>query len=222
MLTKHLPHISFASTADEIKAETMLFSASPEFAMENGGEITRNAVHFLMNSLDAFEDNSAVVIDTRVHMLMPGMFPAIGGWHCDAIPRGKDGQPDFTRTSIIDNIRHYLLVVDAGTGSLTEFLEASPTFTSTLERLDTPPGKTVWGHHSEVVQNNLASGLVSSTLIESGKLYEFSAKDYHRATPATGSGWRFFLRASVNTLNSPKNEIRNQVQVYLPTEHLGW
>lgn len=49
------------------------------------------------------------------------------------------------------------------------------------------------------------------------------AEDYHRAIPATGSGWRFFLRASVNTLTrGPLNEIRNQVQVYLPSEHLGW
>lgn len=66
-------------------------------------------------------------------------------------------------------------------------------------------------------------GAVPVSRVESGKLYEFDARDYHRAIPATGSGWRFFLRASVNTLTKgPLNEIRNQVQVYLPSEHLGW
>jgi hypothetical protein len=221
-MLKQISPLDFSSTADQIKAETMLFSASPQFALFNGGYLTRTAVSLLMNRLDAFEDNSAVVIDTRVHMLMPGMFPAIGGWHCDAIPRGADGQPDFTRTSIIDNIRHYLLVVDAGTGSMTEFLDVQPSYTKSLESLQVPAGKTVWGYHSEMIEASLEGDRRNVKTVESGKLYEFGAKDYHRAIPATGSGWRYFFRASVNTLNSPKNEIRNQVQVYLPSEHLGW
>jgi hypothetical protein len=223
-MLKQNERFRFSATADQIKAETMLFSASPQFAMDNGGAITRGAVDFLMNSMAAFGHNSAVVIDTRVHMLMPGMLPAIGGWHCDAIPRGQDGQTDFSRKSIIDNIRHYLLVVDAGTGSVTEFLDEDDLYQKSILDLKVPEGEiNTWGFHSRSIDAFLKAGMTKAKRVESGKLYEFAAHDYHRAIPATGSGWRYFLRASVNTLTrGPLNEIRNQVQVYLPSEHLGW
>ena len=219
MLRKLTRDFTFTASADDIKNETMVFSASPEFAYRNGGTWTRNAVHLLEN-IGAFDDTDNIVIDTRVHMLMPGMLPAIGGWHCDAIPRGDDGQPDFSRRDVIDHIRHYLLIVDAGTGALTEFLAQTP---DEFPQSPPPSGKTVWGHHSELIEGFLADGSLQKTAVESGHLYQFSARDYHRAIPATGSGWRFFLRASVNTMTrGPLNEIRNQVQVYLPSEHLGW
>ena len=40
-------------------------------------------------------DGYHIVIDTKVVMLMPGMYPCIGGWHADAIER-KNGQPDLS------------------------------------------------------------------------------------------------------------------------------
>jgi len=39
----------------------------------------------------------------------------------------------------------------------------------------------------------------------------------------SGHGWRYFFRASVNTkTRGPLNEIRKQVQVYLPDADMGW
>lgn len=32
------------------------------------------------------------VVDSKVHMLMPGQFPCVPNWHGDAIPRDADGQ----------------------------------------------------------------------------------------------------------------------------------
>lgn len=31
-------------------------------------------------------------IDIKVHMLMPGQYPCIPGWHIDLVPRGDDGK----------------------------------------------------------------------------------------------------------------------------------
>ncbi|KQV29025.1 hypothetical protein ASE23_11930 [Rhizobium sp. Root73] len=60
-------------------------------------------------------------------------------------------------------------------------------------------------------------------MAQSLSVFKFSPRDYHRAIPATGDGWRFFFRASVNTLTKgPLNEIRQQVQAYLPSQDLGW
>jgi len=44
---------------------------------------------------------------------------------------------------------------------------------------------------------------------------------FHRGTPATGNGWRFFLRAMTNTPQKANNEIRKQVNVYIEAE-AGW
>ncbi len=213
--------VEFHAQADTIKAETMLFSADPEFAFMNGGPITRKAVEFLHAALGMPDDN--VVIDTRVHMLKPGWNPAIPGWHCDAVPRGADGQPDFGSAEL-DDIVHFLLVIDASdqpTGAMTEFVDLKAPV-----RFPAPEaGENVWGVHSRSINELLdaeARHLEVLTL-ESGRFYRFTSRDYHRSVPATGSGWRYFFRASVNTrTRGPFNEIRQQVQVYMPDADLGW
>ncbi|TCV62338.1 hypothetical protein EDE09_124103 [Neorhizobium sp. S3-V5DH] len=218
----------FVAPVELLKDEPMLFSASPQFALQEGGPLTLEATTFLLNAGEISLDRGNVVIDTRVHMLKPGWIPAIGGWHCDAIPRGEDGQPVLDHPAI-PGIRHYLLVVDCGTGSMTEFLNHGSLITELLQKVASP-GKNLWGEHSEEI-NTYLSDLVELgadrseyvTTAESGALYKFSARDYHRAIPATGHGWRYFFRASVNTMvKEPLNEIRKQVQVYLPHEDLGW
>lgn len=221
-MLNRIPFTGITTNADQIKDEPMLFSADPHFAYRNGGGLTR-AVLNTLTQRGKINPGEHVVIDTRVHMLKPKWIPAIGGWHCDAIPRGDDGQPVMDHPTI-DGIRHYLCVIDSGTGSMTEFCHAPG-----LDHLPvTPPkGKNLWGWHSELINAFLnetpAHREAHVTVTESGQIYEFDARDYHRAIPATGDGWRFFFRASVNTLTKgPLNEIRKQVQVYLPHEDLGW
>ena len=217
----------FVAPVELLKNETMLFSASPQFALQTGGPLTLEATTFLLNTGEISLDRGNVVIDTRVHMLKPGWIPAIGGWHCDAIPRGDDGQPDLDHPAI-PAIRHYLLVVDCGTGSMTEYWN-NPAVAEHLPK-KASPGKNLWGEHSELINQSLqmvepCGGRRETyvTKAESGALYKFDARDYHRAIPATGRGWRFFFRASVNTLTQgPLNEIRRQVQTYIPHEDFGW
>lgn len=60
---------------DQIKNEPMFFNCSLEFAYNNGGPITRS---FIMNLPDDWNTDQ-VVFDSRVHMLMPGWYPAIPG-----------------------------------------------------------------------------------------------------------------------------------------------
>ena len=84
----------------------MLFGADLTFARKEGGAINNHALDTLENSalfrswkerLDAgLLPNTSIVIDSRVNMLMPGMYPSIPGWHGDDVPRGvKYAQPDL-------------------------------------------------------------------------------------------------------------------------------
>jgi hypothetical protein len=47
-------------------------------------------------------------IDIKVHMLMPGQFPCIPGWHLDLVPRGSDGKQMMDRIDASQKM--YLLV----------------------------------------------------------------------------------------------------------------
>ena len=37
------------------------------------------------------------VWDVKVHMLMPGQYPCIPGWHYDFVPRDEEGKQDFSK-----------------------------------------------------------------------------------------------------------------------------
>lgn len=202
-------------TKDEVKNEPMVFSASYEFAYEHGGDITR--LYLEMLEMNDSVDLSALVIDTRVHMLKPGWFPSIPGWHCDAIPRNEDRIVDLDHPHI-PNIKHHLALVDCGTGSLTKFLVDEP---EGLPKV-ADEGENLWGTHSKLIREALERDELTSYEVDNEFLYHFPAMKYHTSVPATGHGWRFFFRASENTLTrGPFNEIRNQVQVYLPLD-IGW
>jgi hypothetical protein len=200
---------------NEIKNEPMLFSSDIGFADDNGGEITLRVLDTLMNSLTIQELNTAI-IDTRVHMLKPGWNPAIPGWHRDAIPRGPDGQPDFSHKAI-PNMTHYTCIVDYKTNSLTQFLNVR-----VHENQFSMTNGNTWGHHSEEINDMIYMNEVRTTSVMNGLIYQFDAYDYHRSMPATAHGWRFFLRCSCGTLSTPRNEIRRQTQVYIEKKDLGW
>src|SRR5690606_11438434 len=62
----------------------------------------------------AYEAGLSEVIDVRVQRLMPGMYPSIPGWHCDAVPRPNYfAQPDFSL--INPHTFHVTCLVDTST-----------------------------------------------------------------------------------------------------------
>src|SRR5690348_15718886 len=101
---------------ETIKSEPMLFSSSVEFAVLNGGPITKEFVSKLP------KDWSDCIIDSRVHMLMPTWYPCIPGWHHDDVPRSReDGQPNYKNPEY--HSEHIAAVV--GDCSLTAFIKSS-------------------------------------------------------------------------------------------------
>jgi hypothetical protein len=87
-----------------------------------------------------------------------------------------------------------------------------------------PEGELIYREwHNEVVRL-LGTGKLQSVKASSGKLIQFDWQTFHQGTAAVGSGWRWFIRLtrSSDTVKTPKNEIRKQVQVYLEFPMEGW
>lgn len=197
----------------EIADEPTLFSASWDFAREQGGAVT----HEIMDALEAAislesadPDYPHLTISSRVHLLMPGHLPAIPGWHCDGTPRIEhNGQPDPKRASA--SLKHYTALVSTVSGlAPTEFLQGP------VEIAYDP--QHVWASAHNQIES--AEPRPPTVLAEEGKVISFDGQTLHRATPAAKQGWRYFFRASF--MDEPQqNKIRRQSMVYA-SDSGGW
>jgi hypothetical protein len=198
-------------TQDQVKQEPMLFSADVRFALEHGGLITREFISRLPG--DWYKD---YIIDSRVHMLMPGWYPCIPGWHLDDVPRTRpDGQPDHAHPAY--KASNIMAIV--GDASITEFIKGN----LELEDVGFNQGA-VYGTWNAEINKRLAEQncQISIRKVPELTLIDFKFGAFHRGVPATKNGWRFFIRANYNTARKVMNEVRQQTQVYLPVPESGW
>lgn len=203
----------FIVTDDMIKNEPMFFSSNLQYVHQNGKSLTKFVIGQLMNILpdSLFEQLKTAVIDSRSHMLMPGFWPAIPGWHHDDVPRSrKDGQPNYENPEYRSN--HLLIVI--GNTAMPQFLR------NTVVMPEIPEGRTIYQAWDRVI--NASESEDNFYTVGSGDIYEFDYQTFHRAMPAKLHGWRYFIRFSWNTERKVLNEIRNQVQVYISDPSIGW
>lgn len=196
-------------TNDEIKNEPMFFNCSADFAYSWGGNITRS----FLRSFEKLNIPIDSVFDSRVHMLMPGWYPCIPGWHHDDVARGSNGQPDYINLRY--KSKHVCGLVNA---------EICPTAFAIGEcNLEIPEGIIYKQWHNEV-DKLIECGKMNRVEAKSGKVIYFDWQTFHTGQKAVKNGWRWFGRLSWDTERTKNitNEIRKQVNVYLefPTE--GW
>lgn len=212
--TRDLAEITPYRDIDTISDEPMLFSADWNFALENGGPITQEVLdklaelrHDILETRD--KDYPYLVIDTRVHMLMKGMYPAIPGWHCDCSPRRSyNSQPDLVRASK-NQINYTVCVSTVEDLAQTVFMDETITVPYDPDR--------VWGSINDYI--NERSDTILVKYLPDGIITEFNGHTLHSATAATKRGWRYFFRLSFMS-KKPSPKIRRQVQVY--TTLRGW
>lgn len=199
---------------DEIKNEPMFFSADLNFALNHGNRIT----HHFIGALPAeFIDDPTCYMDSRVHMLMPGMYPCIPGWHHDDVPRNtSNGQPNYSNPPY--RTKHIMALVNAHVAP-TEFLEGIVEVSSpNLEG-------TVYKQWDDEINSQLRlnkNNHYKVTQVKDRTLYQFDCDSFHRGVEATQRGWRWFGRVSIGRQRTKAAEIRKQVQVYMPTINSGW
>lgn len=208
------------SSNDSIKNEPMFFNCDREFAMDKGGPITRS---FLAAVVQAWGD-VPLVFDSRVHMLMPGWYPAIPGFHHDDVPRPEipvgqhfitAGQPDYDNPRY--HSKHIVGLVNAQVCP-TEFALGD------CEMPAVADGDLIYRKWHKEVEALLAKGQMARFIAPDRMLVHFDWQSFHSGTKAVGNGWRWFGRVSRNTDRVDKitNEIRVNAQVYLEFPMEGW
>lgn len=211
---------SFAALIDNaaIKSEPMFFNCSPDFAYNNGGPITQS----FLDALPAGWGDA--VFDSRVHMLMPGWYPAIPGYHHDDVPRptiptGQHfltaGQPDYDAPAYLSE--HIMGLVNA---------EVAPTHFA-IGRCDmkrVPDGDLIYRQWHYEIEAKLAASEISRIDAPDRQLIHFDWQSFHTGSQAVKNGWRWFGRISRNTdrAKSVTNEFRRNAQVYLEFPMEGW
>lgn len=199
-----LPDIS----DEEFRDEPMLFKCDYGHARMFGGQCT----HAFLDALSTEWKTSEILMDTRVHMLMPGWYPCIPGWHHDDVPRDRfDGQPAYPPRYKSKHVMAFW-----GDVSRTEFAVGNAEFG------EVPANLKVYSAWNSKVEKHIDKGRLVRTVAAPQTIYSFDWQSWHRGSPATDFGWRFFIRATRSTEERPVNKIRRQVQVYLENVNKGW
>lgn len=206
----------------EIKNEPMFFGATLLHAYDKGGPITHAFIEAL-GEAGWSEDNEPhdAIFDSRAHMLMPGMWPCIPGWHHDDVFRPAPGaQPDYD-WMLADperNPQHILGLVNADVAP-TEFLTYDG-----VRRFPKVEQGNVYKVWNDLIEGERRMQINATEVIqaEDRRLYQFDGTGLHRGVGAVKHGWRWFGRVSWQTTRKTKNEIRQQVQVYMEDPTIGW
>lgn len=205
-------------TVSSIKNEPMLFNCDLEHALIYSGPLTKHWLSQLPQ--DWLDHGDKLVIDTRVHMLMPGWIPCIPGWHHDDIMRSpKTGQPDYDSEY---KTEHIMTLVNSHIAP-TKFVTGISTFVY-------PDNKIVYGARSPEVDHQIKEGLLQVVEAPDQSLIYFDDNTWHTGVEAVSNGWRWFGRVSryfknnvqIARKNNRSNEVRKQVQVYLTMLNKGW
>lgn len=195
---------------EAMSSEQMIYSGDWAYTWEHAGPITRDIMSQLKYCDEFYHASYGVdkhiVIDTRVNMLMGGMYPSIPGWHCDDVPRGENGQPQLDQCD--DDVKHFMVLLSTTESvSRTEFVYKP--YTCSIDPDD------VWHSVDQAVERDNPR----TCFIPERKFTMFNQQAIHRASLATEPGWRLFFRCSI-THRQPVNRLRNQVQVYVTKN--GW
>lgn len=218
-ITYALSNLTREHITHYVKNSVMLYSSSIDFAYDYGGTLTKMFLAKLLSFPYWNNIKDKVVIDSRVHMLMNGFYPAIPGWHLDGVYRTEVSpgvfQPDIESLNY-RNPKHVTMFVDdcvnPQLASRTEFL-AKP-----VEVGDYVDPLNVY----KSFHNHIEKSVKGCMIPFSGDFVEFDSKTFHRATPSKSKDltWRFFIRAS--EYGTIRDEIRQNTQTYILSEENGW
>lgn len=212
---------SIEDPSDEVIKNTLaLWNCDLDTAVKYGGELTRAA----LGAMDLRGDRKHIIVDTKTHMLMPGFYPGIPGWHTDGVPRGPERNPAakadpdiFAQEEMESEAPRFHLLV-TGTVCPTMF-DLTPN--RKLSVADSPD-PSLYKIITEQMNNN-SGGIKYET--HPSTVYEWDWWQLHTAQAAKAHGWRFLIRVTETDHFEPQTDlskiIRTQQQVYVP-EAFGW
>lgn len=194
------------------KNEPMFFQMPLDKAYANGGPITRSFLNYELIDRGTTEP---AFFDSRVHMLMPGWWPCIPGWHHDDVERSRaDGQPNYWTAS-------YRPTFDLGlAGSAvcsTDFVAGH----FVLPEVEDGVIYKAWHPMIEAQVEADHNGTYACG-VPYGRHILMDDRTLHQGTACLKGGWRWFGRITWGNPIKPAAELRRQTQVYLPHPMEGW
>jgi hypothetical protein len=235
-------------TNDEVKDTPSLWNASLEDAVKYGGDLTRAA----LSAMSLVGDKRYVIVDTKVHMLAPGQFPALPGWHTDGTPRlashvgvenwhaaSAELETDEERRRVYGATLHPqnkgLPVIAAQEVLDSPRFHLLVTGTGCLTQfLDEPvwidvpdePSRELYKQVTRRVRELVESGERKGFDMPSCTAVEWDWWALHQAQAAQEVEWRFLIRVTESDHNEPQTDlrkvIRTQNQVFVPGLDAGW
>ena len=203
-----------------LEKEVGMYSATPEFLIEHGGDISKNILAQIPEWYfkEAKDRGLFPNIDVRIHRLYPGDYPAYPGWHCDGHFRETYfSQPDSNRVKVG---KHIICVISSVEGvSNPEFLDEDITL-----KLNPDSDHNLWGQAHKEIERIKTEREVKTSFIKEGDIILFNPWTLHRVSPAKIRGWRLFFRMSMwDKPNLGKGGmLTKQEQVYKVLENSGW
>lgn len=204
-----------------IKNTLGLHNASLEDALKYGGDLTRAAI----GAMNLTFSKKYIVVDTKIHMLIPGMCPAIPGWHTDGVPRGDNldpafkGKPNIFAQEEMDSPIFHLLVT--GESCLTQFVKEK----NVDLIVPSSPSTDLYKMVSNQVNEKVKAGELTTYEAPSCTAVKWDWWDLHTGVAAKMHEWRFLIRVTETDLQPPKTDLRDiiriQQQGYMPME-FGW
>ena len=186
-------------TAADFIGEQSMYSATPEFAIKNGGDITRAIIAVIPDWYYESAKNLSLYpnIDVRVHDLnldnIPAgflLYPAIPGWHADGEFRETYfSQPDLNRVPVSFHIVSTTSTLAEGVSN-TRFIDDA----MEMEVKEDLPDAALWAEvHRHVEQLDS----YAYTDMRDGGVVMFDARSLHKAMPVKATGKRLFFRMSM-------------------------
>ncbi len=209
-----------------VKHEPMFFQADWDYTIQHAGPITisflNTAERYLSQvGINPYDPTCNAFLDSRVHLLMPGWWPCIPGWHHDDVERSTpDGQPNYRTASYRPE---FLMGIVGSADCGTEFAAGH------FDMSDPEDLPVVYKRWHEEVEGQVRRGndlpffQPRSFQVEPNLLYRFTDRSFHQGVPCRNTGWRWFGRITLgNPTVKPANEIRRNANVYMQNPMEGW
>lgn len=205
----------------ELKNTFGLWNASYDDAIRYGGEITRLA----LRKMNIHNDRKNIIVDTKIHMLMPGWSPAIPGWHADGAPRDSKknpqgtGLPNTFAQEDDERFNRYHIMV-TGYGCLTQYINKPMDII-----VPSLPSEKVYAMMSDQVSQTVKEDPSFISTFDTCGVYEFDWWNIHSGVIATKKEWRYLIRVCESDYYEPRKDLREvirmQSQIYSPA-NFGW